>query len=59
MEICIFRLLLTLRVGFYCEIVELEETQNAEWEASQVCVEVNKLKDRLSQETVLTRSLVQ
>jgi hypothetical protein len=47
MEICIFRLL-TLGVGFECEIVELKETQNTEWEASQVCVGVNKLKDKLS-----------
>jgi hypothetical protein len=36
-------------VGFECEFVEFKETQNTEWEASQVCVGVNELKDRLSQ----------
>jgi bifunctional N-acetylglucosamine-1-phosphate-uridyltransferase/glucosamine-1-phosphate-acetyltransferase GlmU-like protein len=47
------------RSELLCEIVESKETQNTEREVSQVCVGVNKLKDRLSQEAIVKLSLEQ
>ena len=57
-EVSMFRFL-NIGMVFYCEIVELKDKQNSEWEAKQVCVRVSKMKERLSLEAVPTLRLDQ